>query len=53
MKTGKISRLGSYSENGEQFGGDFVKAEYLKGVISGAMENHLPEEWIKFLLSFQ
>jgi gamma-glutamylcyclotransferase (GGCT)/AIG2-like uncharacterized protein YtfP len=42
-----------YLENADQFGGDFVKAEHLKRVVSGAMENHLPEEWIKFLLSFQ
>jgi gamma-glutamylcyclotransferase (GGCT)/AIG2-like uncharacterized protein YtfP len=42
-----------YLENAGQFGGSFVKEEYLRRVISGAVENHLPAEWVQFLTSFQ
>lgn len=41
-----------YLEKAELFGGDFWQEEYLKRVVSGAVENHLPQEWIDFLYSF-
>lgn len=41
-----------YLEKPEQFGGKGVKAEFMRRVIIGAEENHLPQEWIKFLKSF-
>ena len=50
---GQAFKAWVYLEASEQFGGDFVKAEYLKRVVNGAMENHLPEEWIQYLLSFE
>jgi gamma-glutamylcyclotransferase (GGCT)/AIG2-like uncharacterized protein YtfP len=40
-----------YVETEDQFGGDFVREEYLNRVIIGATENHLPEEWINYLKS--
>lgn len=41
-----------YIEAPGQFGGNFVKAEYLNRVISGATQNHLPPEWISYLENF-
>jgi len=51
--TGKGHKSWVYLEKADQFGGDFVKEDHLKRVIAGAMENHLPEDWVKFLLSFK
>lgn len=42
-----------YIETPGQFGGDFVKAEYINRVIIGAKENHLPAEWIEYLKNFR
>lgn len=42
-----------YLEAPEYFGVDEIKEEYLKRVIAGARENHLPDGWIKFLSSFE
>lgn len=42
-----------YLQSEEQFGGDFIKEEYLSRVIAGAKENHLPQEWIEYLESFR
>lgn len=42
-----------YLEKPEEFGGNKIKAEHLKMIIAGAMENHLPEKWINHLTSFQ
>ncbi len=41
-----------YMENAEFFGGNYIKPGYLKRVISGAVENRLPQTWMKFLESF-
>ena len=41
-----------YVEPVEQFGGQFIKEDYLRRVIVGAKENHLPEQWVQFLESF-
>lgn len=38
-----------YMEKPEFFGNTKVREGYLKRVICGARENHLPEEWIEFL----
>jgi gamma-glutamylcyclotransferase (GGCT)/AIG2-like uncharacterized protein YtfP len=40
-----------YIESPEQFGGNYVREEYLNRVIMGATENHLPKEWIEYLKS--
>ena len=42
-----------YMEKPDKFNGDYIRQEYLKRVISGAVENRLPEEWIKFLTTYQ
>lgn len=42
-----------YVEAPEYFGSDEMKEDYIKRVIAGARENHLPEEWIKFLTGFE
>lgn len=42
-----------YMEDHGQFGGTYIKPEYLKRVIAGAIENRLPEGWLKFLRSFE
>lgn len=42
-----------YIERPEFFGGEYVKADYLKKVVAGSIENKLPEEWIKFLKTFE
>ncbi len=41
-----------YLENAEQFGGSYIKPEYLKRVIAGARENRLPQDWINRLESY-
>ncbi|MBI5530960.1 MAG: gamma-glutamylcyclotransferase [Candidatus Doudnabacteria bacterium] len=41
-----------YLEKPEQFGGSYVKEDYLKRVIIGARENRLPEAWIEKLESY-
>ncbi len=42
-----------YLEAAEHFNGKFINGDHLKRVISGAIENHLPKEWIDFLNSFK
>ena len=42
-----------YLQSQEQFGGDYIREEYLNRVILGARENHLPEDWIEYLESFR
>jgi gamma-glutamylcyclotransferase (GGCT)/AIG2-like uncharacterized protein YtfP len=41
-----------YLEKPNEFGGTYIKADYMRRVLVGAQENRLPEEWIKFLGSF-
>lgn len=41
-----------YLEASEYFAGTFMNEDYLRRVIAGAVENHLPEEWTEFLKSF-
>lgn len=41
-----------YVENPEMFGQSFIREDYLKKVISGAVENKLPQEWVSFLETF-
>ncbi|MDR3642542.1 MAG: gamma-glutamylcyclotransferase [Candidatus Doudnabacteria bacterium] len=52
-ENGKTYRAWAYIEPAHQFGGNFIKEDYLRRVIIGAKENHLPEEWVTFLESFQ
>jgi gamma-glutamylcyclotransferase (GGCT)/AIG2-like uncharacterized protein YtfP len=42
-----------YLQKPDQFGGTKANENHLKMLIAGAMAGHLPEEWIKFLESFQ
>lgn len=42
-----------YIEPVEQFGGDYLRESYIKMIVAGAIQNHLPKEWIKFLESFR
>jgi gamma-glutamylcyclotransferase (GGCT)/AIG2-like uncharacterized protein YtfP len=41
-----------YVEKPNEFGGTYIKADYMRRVLAGAQENRLPEEWIEFLMSF-
>jgi gamma-glutamylcyclotransferase len=41
-----------YIQPAEQFGGKYIKVDFLKRVIAGARENRLPENWLEFLESF-
>ncbi len=49
---GEIFKAWVYVQSPENFGGSYIKGDFLKRVISGAMENRLPEKWLKFLASF-
>lgn len=42
-----------YLEKPEDFGGKFVKSDHLKIILAGAVENRLPETWLKFLESLR
>ena len=42
-----------YIQDAAQFGGKYVKPDFLRRVIVGARENRLPEIWIKALESFR
>ncbi len=42
-----------YLEKPEKFSETEIKNDYLRRVIAGAVENHLPQEWITFLKSFE
>lgn len=42
-----------YLEKPEEFGGKEPKQDHLKMIIAGAVANHLPEEWVAFLKSFE
>ncbi len=50
--SGKPHKAWAYTEHEDSFGGDYIKQDYLKRVIAGALENRLPEEWVSFLSSF-
>lgn len=49
---GEAVKAWVYIEMPHFFGGQHIKEGYLKKVIAGAIENKLPENWIKFLQSF-
>ncbi len=42
-----------YLEGPEYFGEFEIREDYLKRVLIGAKENHLPKEWIKILAGFK
>ena len=50
---GKMHEAWAYSEPEENFGGDFVKQDFLNRIITAAEEHHLPKDWIKFLDGFK
>ncbi len=52
-KNGEYHKAWVYVEKPEAFGGWHIKPEHLKMILAGAMENHLPEEWIKLLISYK
>jgi gamma-glutamylcyclotransferase (GGCT)/AIG2-like uncharacterized protein YtfP len=41
-----------YLQDPEKLGGTFIKQEPMKRITAAARDNHLPEQWIKFLESF-
>ena len=41
-----------YIEPKEQFGGPHMREDYVRRAMAGAIENRLPEEWVKFLETF-
>jgi gamma-glutamylcyclotransferase (GGCT)/AIG2-like uncharacterized protein YtfP len=52
-QNGHSYKAWTYLEKPEAFGGTQIKSDHLKLIIAGAMENHLPEDWIKYLDSLQ
>lgn len=42
-----------YLETPDQYGGQAVREEYMRRVLSGAVDNHLPESWVEFLRKFK
>ena len=42
-----------YIQDESKFNGEEVKSDFLKRVLAGATENHLPKDWIKFLETFK
>ncbi|MFA5991455.1 MAG: gamma-glutamylcyclotransferase family protein [Candidatus Doudnabacteria bacterium] len=50
---GETYKAWVYLESPEYFGEDEIKEDYLKRVLIGAQENHLPAEWINFLTGFE
>jgi gamma-glutamylcyclotransferase (GGCT)/AIG2-like uncharacterized protein YtfP len=50
---GEIYKAWVYLETPEYFGDYEIKEDYLKRVLIGAKENHLPQEWINFLTGFE
>jgi len=49
---GQLIKAWVYLQPPEKFGGNYIKENFLKIVISGAQGNRLPEAWIKFLQTF-
>ena len=41
-----------YIQPADQLGGKTIKDEHMRRIIAGALENRLPEQWIKFLEGF-
>jgi gamma-glutamylcyclotransferase (GGCT)/AIG2-like uncharacterized protein YtfP len=52
VEGGKVFKAWVYAQKLDQFGGTYIKEDFLRRVIAGARENRLPENWIKFLESF-
>ena len=52
LENGPKYKAWVYVQSPEQFGGKYIKADFLKRVIAGATENRLPKAWLKFLESF-
>ncbi len=50
--SGKSMTAWMYFQPEDQFGGKHAKPEHLKGILIGARENGLPEEWIGKLETF-
>ena len=42
-----------YLQDASKFGGQNIKENFLKMVMAGAISNHLPQSWLKFLDSFK
>jgi gamma-glutamylcyclotransferase (GGCT)/AIG2-like uncharacterized protein YtfP len=41
-----------YIEQPDHFAQSHIREEYMRRVVTGALENRLPEQWISFLNSF-
>jgi len=50
---GSQKKAWMYLQPSEAFGGTKAKEEHIKRILAGAEENHLPQEWIKFLETFR
>lgn len=50
---GKSYKAWVYLEPEDQLASGKIKEDYLRRTIAGAVQNHLPEEWVKFLENFK
>ena len=48
---GKKFKAWAYIEPSDQFLPNGLREEYVRRAVAGAIENHLPAEWVKFLES--
>lgn len=48
---GKSVKAWAYMEPENMFGDGGIREEYMRRMIAGAIENRLPEDWVKFLES--